>query len=125
MIRSQDYMRTKLKQASSKAIYRLVTMDLFATESKAYHVAKHLTCRQQVGRHGCVCEDDHLELQRNCCCQAVARAEPAREFEGRRQQQQQQQQQQKTSRALPCLTRHAAGRLPPMPGQQCPCCWRP
>jgi hypothetical protein len=39
-IRSQDYMRSKLKQASSKAIYRLVGMDLFSTETKAYHVAK-------------------------------------------------------------------------------------
>lgn len=39
-IRSQDYMRSKQKQASSKAIYRLVGMDLFSSESKAYHVAK-------------------------------------------------------------------------------------
>lgn len=39
-IRSQDYMRTKVKQCSSKAFYRLVAMDLFAAETKAYHVAK-------------------------------------------------------------------------------------
>ncbi|KAF6265439.1 hypothetical protein COO60DRAFT_1623849 [Scenedesmus sp. NREL 46B-D3] len=39
-VRSQDYMRSKLKQASSKAIYRLVGMDLFSTDTKAYHVAK-------------------------------------------------------------------------------------
>eukprot|EP00882_Tetradesmus_deserticola_P020960 GHRQ01022653.1.p4 GENE.GHRQ01022653.1~~GHRQ01022653.1.p4 ORF type:complete len:111 (+),score=42.36 GHRQ01022653.1:1463-1795(+) len=33
-------MRSKQKQASSKAIYQLVGMDLFSTEAKAYHVAK-------------------------------------------------------------------------------------
>eukprot|EP00879_Flechtneria_rotunda_P007526 GHRR01007895.1.p1 GENE.GHRR01007895.1~~GHRR01007895.1.p1 ORF type:complete len:404 (+),score=176.36 GHRR01007895.1:1764-2975(+) len=39
-IRSQDYMRTKQKQPSGKAIYRLVAMDMFATDTKAFHVAK-------------------------------------------------------------------------------------
>lgn len=42
-IRSHDYMTTKVKQPSSKSIYRLFAMDLFSTESKAFHVAKSLT----------------------------------------------------------------------------------
>lgn len=55
-IRSLDYMTNKLKQGSSKAIYRLVAMDLFATESKAFHVAKTFAL-PHTGRgswgHGC------------------------------------------------------------------------
>lgn len=39
-IRSIDYMQTKVKQPSSKAIYRLVGMDLFGTDTKAHHVSR-------------------------------------------------------------------------------------
>lgn len=39
-IRSIDYMQTKVKQPSSKAIYRLVAMDLFGTDTKASHVSR-------------------------------------------------------------------------------------
>lgn len=39
-IRSQDYMKSKQKQGSGKAFYKLLTMDLFAAETKAYHIAK-------------------------------------------------------------------------------------
>jgi hypothetical protein len=39
-IRSTDYAQSKVKQSSGKAIYRLVAMDLFSTDAKAYHVAK-------------------------------------------------------------------------------------
>eukprot|EP00775_Hariotina_reticulata_P011572 gene11572-11716_t len=45
-VRSTDYMRTKVKQLSSKAIYRLLAMDLFSTETKAYHIAKHFSLPQ-------------------------------------------------------------------------------
>jgi len=41
-----DYMKTKLKTNSEKAIYRLVAMDLFSTEAKTLHVAKHLVLPQ-------------------------------------------------------------------------------
>lgn len=39
-IRSIDYMQTKVKQPSSKAIYRLVAMDLFGSDTKASHVSR-------------------------------------------------------------------------------------
>ena len=39
-------MKTKLKVNSEKAIYRLVAMDLFSTEAKTLHVAKHLVLPQ-------------------------------------------------------------------------------
>jgi hypothetical protein len=45
-IRSMDYMKTRVKINSEKAIYRLVAMDLFSTEVKALHVAKHLLLPQ-------------------------------------------------------------------------------
>jgi hypothetical protein len=52
LVRSKDYMRSKVKQPSSKAIYRLVAMDLFATEAKAFHIAKHFSLPQTGGvRH--------------------------------------------------------------------------
>jgi hypothetical protein len=60
-IRSQDYMRTKLKQASSKAIYRLVGMDLFSSESKAYHVAKQFAL-PPTGARRCIASFCCVEL---------------------------------------------------------------
>lgn len=41
-IRSSDYMRTKQKVSSAKAFYKLVAADLFATDTKAFHIAKHM-----------------------------------------------------------------------------------
>ncbi|KAI8464727.1 MAG: hypothetical protein J3K34DRAFT_104695 [Monoraphidium minutum] len=39
-IRSLDYMRTKVKEHSGGAIYRLAAVDVFTTEAKAFHVAR-------------------------------------------------------------------------------------
>lgn len=39
-IRSLDYMQSKLKQPSSKAIYRLIGMDLFGSDTKAQHISR-------------------------------------------------------------------------------------
>jgi hypothetical protein len=39
-IRSLDYMQSKVKQSSSKAIYRLIAMDLFGSDSKTAHVSR-------------------------------------------------------------------------------------
>ncbi len=39
-VRCLDYTRTKLKGPSEKSIYRLVAIDMFTTQQKAFHVAK-------------------------------------------------------------------------------------
>jgi hypothetical protein len=39
-IRSIDYMQSKLKQPSCKAIYRLVAMDVFSSDPKSSHVSR-------------------------------------------------------------------------------------
>jgi hypothetical protein len=42
-VRSVDYIRTKLKVSSEKAIYRLAGVDVFRTDAKAFHVARLVT----------------------------------------------------------------------------------
>lgn len=41
-IRGPDYMRTKVKQPSTKPFYRLVAMDMFSFPSRANHIARHM-----------------------------------------------------------------------------------
>lgn len=41
-VRGVDYMRTKKKISSAPAILRLLDIDVFATDFKLYHIARHL-----------------------------------------------------------------------------------
>lgn len=41
-VRSLQYMRTKQKVASGKAIYRLAGIDVYGTPQKAFHVARSM-----------------------------------------------------------------------------------
>lgn len=42
MVRGVDYMKTRKKVASDKAIMQLVTIDAFSTDFKLYHIARHM-----------------------------------------------------------------------------------
>lgn len=42
MVRGIDYLRTRKKVSSDKAIMQLVTIDAFATDFKLYHIARHM-----------------------------------------------------------------------------------
>ena len=41
-VRSKDYLRSKIKQASPEAIYELVAADLYSFDFKINHIAKHV-----------------------------------------------------------------------------------
>lgn len=47
MVRSVQYMRTKVKVPSEPSIYRLVGADMYSFDSKLYHVAQHITLPTQ------------------------------------------------------------------------------
>ncbi|PNG98968.1 hypothetical protein TSOC_015262, partial [Tetrabaena socialis] len=42
MVRGRDYMRTKVKVASRGPLYQLMSTDVFSTDTKLTHVARHL-----------------------------------------------------------------------------------
>ncbi len=42
MVRGIDYLRTRKKVASDKAIMQLHALDVFATDFKLYHIARHM-----------------------------------------------------------------------------------
>lgn len=53
-IRSLDYAQTKVKQPSSKAIYRLVAMDMFAADTKASHISRVFQLPQTGAARFCI-----------------------------------------------------------------------
>lgn len=42
LIRSKDYMRTKIKEPASGAIYRLLGVDMYSFDTKLFHIAQHV-----------------------------------------------------------------------------------
>ncbi|PSC69289.1 plant F14N23-31 [Micractinium conductrix] len=42
MVRSQQYLRTKVKEGSGPAIYRLLSVDVYSFDFKLFHIAQHV-----------------------------------------------------------------------------------
>lgn len=42
MVRSRDYMRTRIKEPSEGSIYQLIGMDMYSFDFKLYHIAQHV-----------------------------------------------------------------------------------
>ncbi|KAK9808688.1 hypothetical protein WJX72_001980 [[Myrmecia] bisecta] len=42
MVRSQDYMRTRIKEPSAPALYRLLNVDIYSFDFKLNHIARHV-----------------------------------------------------------------------------------